>query len=73
MFEKINSFECKLAEKLTAQLRKQSGYLADFEEQLGASFSKDLKKSQDDLRRREDDLKKLRRRANKEEAELAND
>lgn len=46
MFEKLNSFECKLAEKIIDYLYKQSNILSNFEEQNSLRFNKDFKKGQ---------------------------
>lgn len=73
MFEKINAFECKLTEKITEQLRRQSTHLTKFEDDLAAAYAKDLKKAQEELRRKDDDFKKMRRRSTKDDAEIVND
>jgi hypothetical protein len=62
MFEKINSFECKLTEFVAECLHRQSAILNSFEEDYGSSCGKEMKRGQEEVRRKEDELKKLRRR-----------
>lgn len=66
MFEKLNAFECRLTESIADSLLRQSSSLL-ISEDHAVSISKRIKLGQEEVKRKEEELKKMRRRASKDE------